>query len=163
MYSPNMLLYSIQTKEATEVAQILEILFENGIKPKILLSDNGSEFKNTIVKETCQRYQVYQITNFPYTPLGIIERFNKTIKNIIFAFMNTKTMSYIDVLQLLVQNYNHTIHSTIKQKPIGHENYSTFMSPYFFSVQFHADPKDLCYPLENGMIEFLFGTESLGG
>jgi uncharacterized membrane protein YfbV (UPF0208 family) len=28
------------------------------------------------------------------------------------------TMRYIDVLQLLVQIYNHTIHSTIKQKPM---------------------------------------------
>jgi len=119
VFSKYAFVFPIQTKEAMEVANILEILFENGIKPKILLSDNGSEFKNAIVKHTCQRYQVYQITNFPYTPLGIIERFNKTIKNKLFAFMNiAKTMRYIDVLQLLVQNYNHTIHSTIKQKPM---------------------------------------------
>src|SRR6201999_4024699 len=72
-----------------------------------------------IVNDVCRKHRVYQITNYPYTPLGIIERFNKTIKGKIFAYMNiNKTLRYCDDLQLLVRNYNNTVHSTIKQKPM---------------------------------------------
>jgi len=56
VFSKYAFVFPIPTKEAIEVVHILEILFADGIKPKILLSDNGSEFKNAIVKETCQRY-----------------------------------------------------------------------------------------------------------
>eukprot|EP01111_Echinosteliopsis_oligospora_P007490 TRINITY_DN2262_c0_g2_i8.p1 TRINITY_DN2262_c0_g2~~TRINITY_DN2262_c0_g2_i8.p1 ORF type:complete len:113 (+),score=17.64 TRINITY_DN2262_c0_g2_i8:300-638(+) len=84
----------------------------------IMLSDNGKEFVANEVKEVCKKHGVHQITTYPYTPLGIIERFNKTIKAKIYQFqMIQGSLRYIDYLDQLVENYNHSFHHTIKEKP----------------------------------------------
>ena len=49
----------------------------------------------------------------------VIERFNRTIKEKMFKYFSTNnTRKYIDVLDLLVDQYNNTIHSSIKMTPI---------------------------------------------
>ena len=48
----------------------------------------------------------------------IIERFNRTFKNIIFKYFTANnTYNYIDSLDKMVRKYNDTIHSFIKMKP----------------------------------------------
>ena len=45
----------------------------------------------------------------------MIERFNRTIKEKIFKYFSANnTRKYVDVLDLLVKQYNNTIHSAIK-------------------------------------------------
>ena len=47
------------------------------------------------------------------------ERFNRTIKEKIFKYFSANnTRKYIDVLDLLVDQYNNMIHSSIKMTPI---------------------------------------------
>ena len=49
----------------------------------------------------------------------VIERFNRTIKEKMLKYFSTNnTRKYIDVLDLLVDQYNNTIHSSIKMTPI---------------------------------------------
>ena len=49
----------------------------------------------------------------------MIERFNRTIKEKMFKYFSANnTREYIDVLELLVDQYNNTIHSSIKMTPI---------------------------------------------
>ena len=49
----------------------------------------------------------------------MIERFNRTIKEKMFKYFSANnTRKYIDVLELLVDQYNNTIHSSIKMTPI---------------------------------------------
>lgn len=110
--------FPIHNKEAQTIAIILKSLFDDNIKPLILLSDNGSEFIAEVVKRVCEGAKVHLITSYPYIPLGIIERFNKTIKSKIFAYMAIhKTLRYIDDLKAFVANYNRTKHHTIKDYP----------------------------------------------
>ena len=48
----------------------------------------------------------------------MIERFNKTIKKKMFKYFSANnTRKYVDVLDLLVDQYNNTIHSLIKMSP----------------------------------------------
>ena len=48
----------------------------------------------------------------------VIERFNRTIKEKIFKYFSANnTRKYVDVLELLVDQYNNTIHSAIKMTP----------------------------------------------
>ena len=48
----------------------------------------------------------------------VIERFNRTIKEKMFKyFCANNTRKYVDVLDLLVDQYNNTIHSSIKMSP----------------------------------------------
>ena len=49
----------------------------------------------------------------------VIERFNRTIKEKMFKYFSANnTRKYIDVLDLLVYQYNNTIHSSIKMTAI---------------------------------------------
>ena len=51
--------------------------------------------------------------------LVLNERFNRTIKEEMFKYFSaSNTRKYIDVLELLVDQYNNTIHSSIKMTPI---------------------------------------------
>ena len=53
------------------------------------------------------------------TKKNLIERFNRTIKEKIFKyFPANNTRKYVDVLDLLVEQYNNTIHSSIKMTPV---------------------------------------------
>ena len=48
----------------------------------------------------------------------VIERFNRTIKENMFKYFSANnTRKYVDVLELLVDQYNNTIHSSIKMTP----------------------------------------------
>ena len=48
----------------------------------------------------------------------MIERFNRTIKEKMFKYFSANnTRKYVDVLDLLVDQYNNTIHSSIKITP----------------------------------------------
>ena len=49
----------------------------------------------------------------------VAERFIRTFKNKIFKHMTTISKNvYIDVLNVIVNKYNNTVHRTIKMKPI---------------------------------------------
>ena len=48
----------------------------------------------------------------------MIERFNRTIKEKMFKYFSANnTRKYVDVLDLLVDQYNNTIYSSIKMTP----------------------------------------------
>ena len=48
----------------------------------------------------------------------VIKRFNRTIKEKMFKYFSANnTRKYVDVLDLLVDQYNNTIHSSIKMTP----------------------------------------------
>lgn len=82
--------------------------------PLQLLSDNGGEFVNKFVERVCKRHNVQQQTTFSYSPLGVIERFNKTIKE-----KMTKNGWKIHDLSQVLSAYNQkTTHSTTKRRPI---------------------------------------------
>lgn len=112
--------FALSNKNEQTISAKLDELFSRD-KPKTIQSDNGSEFKNQVVLNTCNQHQVKQVFALPYKPQsqGMIERFNQTIKRLIYAYMTEKrTKRYIDVLTGLVDNYNSSIHSTIKAKPV---------------------------------------------
>jgi len=49
----------------------------------------------------------------------VVERWNRTIKERMFKYFTANnTRRYIDIVDRLVQNYNNTIHSSIKMTPV---------------------------------------------
>ena len=49
----------------------------------------------------------------------VIERFNRTIKEQMFKYFSANnTRKYVDVLEILVDQYTNTIHSSIKITPM---------------------------------------------
>ena len=92
-------------------------------RTKIVQADN--EFKTKEFEKLAQKYNFKMLFSTPYKPNtnGMIERFNRTLKNLIFKYLTAnKTKFYIDAINDLVTNYNNSYHSTIKLTPSQAEN-----------------------------------------
>lgn len=88
-------------------------------RPKTVQADNGSEFQS-LMERTLAVIDIKLIHSSPYAPQsqGIIERFNRTLKSILFEFMTRmNTKRYIDILQDVIENLNNVTHSSTKHKP----------------------------------------------
>ena len=96
------------------------ILKESGRKPKVLMSDLGSEWISRNFKSLMKTNDIEQ--SFAevgdHHRMGIVERFNKTIRNLLTRFMTAyKTKRYVDAIPKLVINYNNTKHSSTGSTP----------------------------------------------
>ena len=66
---------------------IEELILSRWETPDYLLSDNGKEFDNKVVKEMLKEYGVEHVTTPPYHPqANPVERSNRTLKAMISAF-----------------------------------------------------------------------------
>ena len=75
--------------------------------------DKGRKFYN---KDIHKPVELYSTENEEKS--CVIERFNRTIKEQMFKYFSANnTRKYVDVLDLLVDQYNNTIHSLIKMTP----------------------------------------------
>ncbi len=87
---------------------------------KNLNLDLGSEFIYTPFIKYCEKRKIKLWFSNPEqdNKNSIIERFHRTLRNLILKYSISFGKSYIDDLQKLIHNYNYTYHSTIKNRPI---------------------------------------------
>jgi transposase InsO family protein len=117
-------LFPLASKRGKEVALHLQSLFQRQgpeFKPKLLLSDEGKEFQNKNVNRVCKSNKVFQLYSYPYSPLGIIERFGQTIKRKLRKRMSkgrVNVENFPAQIMNVLREYNETIHSTTRQRPI---------------------------------------------
>ena len=75
--------------------------------------DKGREFYNKDVQKLVELFSTEKEEKS-----CLIERFNKTIKEKMFTYFSANNArKFVDVLGLLVHQYNHAIHSSIKTTP----------------------------------------------
>ena len=75
--------------------------------------DRGRTFYN---KDVQKLIELYSTENEEKS--CVIERFNRTIKEKMFKYFSpNNTRKYLDLLNLLVNQYNNSIHSSIKMTP----------------------------------------------
>lgn len=84
-----------------------------------LQSDNGKEFKNTKVKALLKEHEIEQ--NFvevkDHRGQGMVERVNGTLRLLFKLYEDAFKQSWTVGFKDLVWNYNHRMHSSIKQAP----------------------------------------------
>lgn len=110
----------IKNKSMESVCYELQSIYLVEGPPKVLSSDQGPEFINDKMKELCIRFNIEQRKTNPFNPQanGICERVNKTLKEMIFAYMaQFDTKNYVGNLQQLVFSYNSSKHGTTKFTP----------------------------------------------
>ena len=103
---------AIKNKESKTVSHAFEkILNEAGCKPKILTSDNGSEFIASDFKNMLTSHDITQNLSEvgDHYSLGIIDRFCRTLKSTIYKYftMNDNKL-WIDIYKDIVKKYNDT-------------------------------------------------------
>jgi len=85
-----------------------------------LQSDNGGEFTDSVFRDFLKENNIKQVFSKPGKPQtqGIIERFNGTLKNIIFKDISaTNNKDWSSKLNEYIDSYNDTYHTTIKMTP----------------------------------------------
>ena len=118
--------YALKTKTENEMIDVMkEFLYDvKKIKKHInrLESDGGPEFTNKSVQTLLRNNNIEFTLINPHDnhKKAIIERFNQTQRNIIERYLTaTGKKRWVDVLDDLTYNYNHTIHRTLNLEPVN--------------------------------------------
>ena len=112
IFSKFLWIVPLKRKTGQEVANTFSrILKERG--PSKTWVDRGQEFYN---KDVQKLVELYSTENEEKS--CVIERFNRTIKEKMFTYFSANNIKkYVNVLDLLVDQYNNIIHSAIKMTP----------------------------------------------
>jgi hypothetical protein len=104
----------IKKKKALKVKKFLDDIFRE-FKFKFLITDNGKEFSNNVLKDWIRKEGIEQIFAIPYyhKSNGRIERANRMIRN---AFRKSNAIN-AKVLKEIISNYNNLLHRGIGMSP----------------------------------------------
>ena len=123
-----MVLAPLLNKSASSVAHALvSHLLCPYTTPSVLLSDNGLEFKNEIIKSICQQYKITQTFITAYHPAssGLVERTNRKILDILRHVAGEFHEFWQDWLPQVAACINGSLNTSTGQTPhyivYGHE------------------------------------------
>ena len=113
--------YPLKNKNSNEIINSFKDIFKKSKrKPKMIQSDEGTEFTNKQVQKFFNDNNIKWYHTFNRDiKCSICERFNRTILNKIYKnfTLNNNTI-WIKDLNKLVKEYNNSYHRTIKMKPV---------------------------------------------
>jgi transposase InsO family protein len=153
-------LRALHDKSAASVAYALWNIFANFGFPKVLQSDNGTEFVNTVVEELATASHIDHRLITPYHPRanGAVERSFRTIMEMINTFCNgasTDWFESVPQVQLWLnlratRSHGFTPFSIMFSRPfVGFKDFSKVpldeLSPEMLQKHYNA-AFDFCYP-----------------
>ena len=87
--------------------------------PKRVQADEGKEFFNINFNEYLKHKNIKFFATKSVTKAAVVERFNKTLKSIMWKSMDEKRdKNWHKYLAHFTYNYNHSRHSSIKMRPV---------------------------------------------
>lgn len=109
----------LKSKTADEVTKAFAtILKKKSNVPKNLQVDQATEFFNAKFQDLMKKYKINLYHTYSVLKASVVERFNRTLKNKLWKIFSLQgNYRYIDILPKVTNEYNNTIHSTIKMKP----------------------------------------------
>ena len=111
----------MKNKTAREMLRVTKSVFPNSEhrQPKpYLFTDRGREYENNLISNFLKEQGVvhYVSNNELHCPHA--ERLVRTLKSRLYKiFTSRQSYRYVDVLEDVVDAYNHTVHSTTKMRP----------------------------------------------
>ena len=113
--------YILNNKKADTVLGYIKDFINKYGKPNCLQTDNGKEFRNSLLSDYCKENGIKFLHGRPFHPQsqGVIESFNKEIKRLLeVKYMeDSKIFSIYSCLPDVLKIYNENIHSTTNYKP----------------------------------------------
>lgn len=113
-------LVPLPNKTAKEVAKAFKerILDRHG-SPRVLITDNGTEFNNTLMEQLCSFYHVSKCNILPYHPAsnGLSERLNRKVLNNLRVHINYQSDMWDECLSDVQGSINSSYHKTLKDTP----------------------------------------------
>ena len=108
----------VKTKSGEDVRNAIAKMFTKG-KPSDIQTDLGKEFYNKHVKLLFDKYNINHYSVHSQFKAALVERFNRTLRGRLakyFVYIGKKV--WYNVLQKLVDAYNHSKHRSIGMKPV---------------------------------------------
>lgn len=138
----------LKSKSSEEVAKQMNLILKKLPKskiPKLLQSDNGTEFMGKPFQILMKKYKIKHYTTFSNIKAAIVERFNRTLKSKMWIEFGVQgNHQWVKLLPLLVDSYNDTKHRSIGMRPkeVKKSNESTvFLRLNKPKIITHAKPK----------------------
>ena len=105
----------LKHKTASETSEGMEVILKDSGIPKVIASDDGSEFKGAFAKLLKDKdifHKVHDVGD--HRVLGIIDRFSKTIKTVLYKkFTATNDVKWLDYLKKYISTYNNLEHASL--------------------------------------------------
>ena len=107
------------SKRGTDIVQALQRMFDEERLPRMVRTDRGMEFRAKGVQDLFRERKIHHFYALnTETKANYAERLIKTLKHKLFRYLlKHNTKRYIDILQQMVQSYNHTIHRSLGATP----------------------------------------------
>lgn len=112
---------ALKSKTGEEVTRAMSDILDNsaGRKPKHLQTDWGREFYNVKFKALMNKHLINHYSTYTVIKSSFAERVIRTLKERIYkAFYLYGTHKWINMLNDITADYNSTVHSTTKLRPI---------------------------------------------
>ena len=104
-----------KSRRSEEVAEALveKVILVHG-PFKELLCDGAKEFVSEVMRGVISQLQMHQNNPVPYKPnlMGLVERFNRTIKDMLAMYVNERQDDWDVFLPMLVYAYNTSVHGS---------------------------------------------------
>ena len=119
VYSRYLFITPLKNKKGTTVAEAFNSIFKSNNRiPGVLITDKGSEFISKEVQLLLKKYNIGYATTNSIHKASIAERVQRTIKMKMSKYFTLhNTHQYINILDDLVNAYNHSVHSTVCSSP----------------------------------------------
>ena len=114
--------YPLPNQEATTVArQLVDEFFLRFAPPERLHSDQGRNFESAVIVEACKLLGIDKSRTTPYHPQsdGLVERFNRTLLNMLSTAVNDQPFQWEQNLRRLCFAYNTSVHPTTGFTPFS--------------------------------------------
>ena len=86
--------------------------------PQRLQTDKGKEFFNSDFQALMKRHGIQHFATESEQKAAVVEQFNRTIKTRIWTYLSNRgTVRWVDVIQDLIDAYNHSRHRSIGMAP----------------------------------------------
>ena len=109
----------LKDKTGIGIVNAFQKKISEGKKTSKIWVDQGGEFYNKLFKTFLRINNIKMYSTYNEGKSVVAERFVRTLKNKIFKHVTAVSKNvYFDVLDNIVDKYNHTVHRTIKMKPI---------------------------------------------
>ena len=112
--------YPLRRQTADEVARLLvnRWVVYHGV-PKQVHSDQGTQFESNLFRNLAQMLGSTKVRTTPYRPQsdGQVERFNRSVLNMLAAFVNDRANDWDDHLPYVLMAYRSSVHSSTGVTP----------------------------------------------
>ena len=109
----------LKNKTGPSLVEAFKVILASGRKPEKIMTDQGTEFFNRHFQALMKEKDIVLYNTYNETKASIVERLIRTLKTRMWRYFTAKkTMRYIDMLPDLVYSYNHSVHRSIKTKPV---------------------------------------------